>query len=268
MKRIIALALVMVMAFGLAACGAKAEDANTVGTGKLETTEGETIQDVSKLEPAANINPSTLNIGHAISEEHTGDAWYVNGVRGEDYFYLTPADNSSIGLAYVLVEKGQPVKTVVCAMTEDNHLVDEEAPAGESGIDIVFTDEFKAYDYKNETWYVRGDPDVIKQLFIGRELACQDNPTNTIILRADGTGTEMFNGEEDALTWALDSATTVKYNDGEFDYSLEIVTDESGAFISLSEQNHRIFVPVENLTAEAETPAAEDTGAEEAPAAQ
>ena len=66
MKRIIALALVMVMALGLAACGAKAEDANTVGTGKLETTEGETIQDVSKLEPAANINPSTLNIGHAI----------------------------------------------------------------------------------------------------------------------------------------------------------------------------------------------------------
>lgn len=47
MKRIIALALVMVMALGLAACGAKAEDANTVGTGKLETTEGETIQDVS-----------------------------------------------------------------------------------------------------------------------------------------------------------------------------------------------------------------------------
>ena len=33
MKRIIALALVMVMALGLAACGAKAEDANAVGTG-------------------------------------------------------------------------------------------------------------------------------------------------------------------------------------------------------------------------------------------
>ena len=88
------------------------------------------------------------------------------------------------------------------------------------------------------------------------------------MMGGNGTGTELFNGEEDALTWALDSATTVKYNDGEFDYSLEIVTDESGAFISLSEQNHRIFVPVENLTAEAETPAAEDTGAEEAPAAQ
>ncbi len=236
---IVATALALVMVLSLAACGKN--DANMVGTGKVEIVEGETISDVSKLQPAANVNPSTLNIGESMSEEHRGDAWYVDGVRGENYIYLTPADNSSIGLAYVKVENGQTVDTVVCAMTEDNHLVDEEAAAGESRIDIVFNDDFTAYDYKNSTWYVRGDPDSIKQLFVGMQLVCRDNPANTLILRGDSTGTEVFDGEEDAVTWQLDSASTVKYNDGDHDYSLFIVTDENNSFLSLSEQNFRIF---------------------------
>ncbi|MBP3540128.1 MAG: hypothetical protein J6J62_09820, partial [Oscillospiraceae bacterium] len=91
------------------------------------------------------------------------------------------------------------------------------------------------------TWYVRGNPDTIKQLFVGMQLVCKDNPANTLILRGDGTGTEVFDGEEDAVTWALDSASTLKYNDGEHDYSLVIVTDENNCFLSLNEQNFRIF---------------------------
>ena len=61
----------MVMALGLAACGAKAEDANTVGTGKLETTEGETTAGRLQAGACGQYQPSTLNIGHAIGEEHT-----------------------------------------------------------------------------------------------------------------------------------------------------------------------------------------------------
>lgn len=263
MKKIIAAALIAVLALSFAACGeAKVDD--TVGTGKIEEVAGETIEDVSKLEPKANVNPSQLNIGQSNSEDHTGDAWYANGVRGENYIYFTPADNSSIGFAYVRVENGEAVSTVVCAMTEDMHLIDGEAEDGQSSIDIVFNDDFTAYDSKNSTWYVRGNPKTIEQLFVGMQLICQDNPNNMLILRADGTGTEVFDGEEDEIAWALDSASTLKYNDGEHEYSLEIVTDENNCFVSLNEQNFRIFV----LESAATEPAAEAAEAPAEPAAQ
>lgn len=245
---IISLLLVAAMALSFSACGNDAPAASTdsaVGSGQLTETPGETIVDVSKLEPAANVNPATLNIGQSFNGVHSGDEWYANGVRGDNYIYFEAADNSTVGYAYVKVEAGEIVKTVVCAMTDDNHLVDAEAAEGESGIDLVFVDEFKAYDYKNDTWYVRGDPAVISQLFVGRQLAEQSNPTNTLILNADGTGVEKFNDTEFALTWSMTGATTLKFNDGSYDFALEIVVDENNAFVSLSEQNLRIFIPEE-----------------------
>lgn len=250
---LIAVVLAIVMALSLSACGssgttaANTGDPNAVGSGKLEETAGETITDVTGLKPEANVNPSTIDIGQAMSGAHTGDAWYASGIRGDNYIYFENADNSSIGLAYFKVEAGQVVKTVVCGMTDDNHLVDEEAAEGESGIDIVFLDDFKAYDYKNDTWYVRGDPKTIEQLFVGRQLADQSNPSNTLILKGDGTGVEKYDDTEYALTWTMTSASTLKFNDGEYDYMLDIIVDENNAFVSLSEQNHRIFIPEEMI---------------------
>ncbi len=270
MKKTIALMLAVAMALCFAACGssgatAPSGDPNAVGTGKLEETAGETIADVSKLKPEANVNPSTLDVGQAMNNAHTGDAWYANGIRGDNYIYFEKADNSSIGLAYFKVEAGQVVKSVVCGMTDDNHLVDEEAAENESGIDIAFLDEFKAYDYKNDTWYVRGDPKTIEQLFVGIQLAEQSNPSNTLILKGDGTGVEVFNGGEYALTWTMTSASTLKFNDGEYDYKLDIIVDENNNFISLSEQNLRVFIP-ENMIGQPTEAQGEDTAPAQAAA--
>lgn len=270
MKKTIALMLALAMALCFAACGssgatAPSGDPNAVGTGKLEETAGETIADVSKLKPEANVNPSTLDVGQAMNNAHTGDAWYANGIRGDNYIYFEKADNSSIGLAYFKVEAGQVVKSVVCGMTDDNHLVDEEAAENESGIDIAFLDEFKAYDYKNDTWYVRGDPKTIEQLFVGIQLAEQSNPSNTLILKGDGTGVEVFNGGEYALTWTMTSASTLKFNDGEYDYKLDIIVDENNNFISLSEQNLRVFIP-ENMIGQPTEAQGEDTAPAQAAA--
>lgn len=270
MKKTIALMLALAMALCFAACGssgatAPSGDPNAVGTGKLEETAGETIADVSKLKPEANVNPSTLDVGQAMNNAHTGDAWYANGIRGDNYIYFEKADNSSIGLAYFKVEAGQVVKSVVCGMTDDNHLVDEEAAENESGIDIAFLDEFKAYDYKNDTWYVRGDPKTIEQLFVGIQLAEQSNPSNTLILKGDGTGVEVFNGGEYALTWTMTSASTLKFNDGEYDYKLDIIVDENNNFVSLSEQNLRVFIP-ENMIGQPTEAQGEDTAPAQAAA--
>ena len=252
MKRtltLIALVLSVVMLFSLTACGAKEEAAPA----PAETEEAPADIAVLPVEteteaaegdgPAANVDPSQLNIGQAIDEVHTGDAWYKDGVEGGDYIYFEAADNSDVGLAYVKVEGGEKAATIVCTVNAAMHLVDAGVAESESTIDIVFEDAFRAYDYKSGTWYVRGNPETLSTIFTGITFACQDDETNTLVLNADGTGTELFQGTEDDLTWVMDSATTVKYNDGSHDHILQIVTDESGALVSLSEQNFRIFVP-------------------------
>lgn len=251
MKRtltLIALLMSVVMLFTLTACGSKDELAETApeeGAADIAVIPAETQAPVEEGDsPAANIDPSQINIGQAIDEVHTGDAWYKDGVEGGDYIYFELADNSDLGLAYVKVEGGERVDTLLCAVNAAMHVVDAGVAESESSIDLVFVDNFQIYDYKSNTWYVRGNPETLSTIFTGITFACQDDETNTIILNADGTGTELFQGTEDELTWVMDSASTVKYNDGSHDHVLQIVTDESGALISLSEQNFRIFVPV------------------------
>ena len=251
MKRtltLIALVLSVVMLFSLTACGSKddaVEPAPTAEPADIAVLPAETEAPAEEGDgPAANVDPSQINIGQAIDEVHTGDAWYKDGVEGGDYIYFEAADNSDLGLAYVKVEGGERVETLLCAVNAALHVVDAEVAESESTIDLVFVDDFRLYDYKSGTWYVRGDPETLSTIFTGITFACQDDETNTIILNADGTGTELFQGTEDDLTWVMDSATTVKYNDGSHDHILQIVTDESGALLSLSEQNFRIFVPV------------------------
>lgn len=229
------LLLVALMALSFAACG---------------NNNGGTVDALPAGDaPSANVSPAEIDIGRAVNGDYLGDAWYPDGVVGDSYICFTPADNSSIGLAYIKVEKGETVASIICAQTEDNHIVDAESAEGESSIDVIFADSFKAYDYKTDTWYIRGNPDEIAPLFAGTQLACQGDPTNTLLLNADGTGTEVFGGEEYFLTWELTGAATLRFNDGQFDYTLEIVTDEDGAFVSLSEQNHRIFVPADQAVA-------------------
>lgn len=258
MKKFLTLMLVVMMVLSLAACGSKTEEPAKTETEpstevsteapadapeEVQPNSGEQIVDVSGLEPEAAVNPATLNIGSVQDEAHTGDAWYADGVKGGSYIYFEAADNASSGLAYVKMANGEKVETILCKLTEDKHLVDQEAEEGKSGIDIVFSDEFKAYDHVSGTWYVRGNPEVLGQLFEGVQLVCQGNESNTLILNAGGTGTEVFEGQEFEISWAMNSASTVVFNDGDYNYTLEIVTDESGKLVSLNEQNLRIFVP-------------------------
>ena len=250
MKKIVTvfvLVLSVVMLLSLSACGEKKteEVAEELPVVPVVTEAPAKDEEVAKDEPAANIDPAVVNMGQAIDEKHTADAWYKDGVEGGDYIYFEKADNSDLGLAYVKMENGERASTVLCAVNAELHVVDAESAEGESSIDIVFVDEFKAYDYKSETWYVRGDPAALSVIFADIAFVNQDDSTNTLILNADGTGLEVFQGQEDELSWVMDSASTVKYNDGSYDHVLQIVCDETGKLVSLSEQNFRIFVPAE-----------------------
>ena len=63
----------------------------------------------------------------------------------------------------------------------------------------------------------------------------------------------------------MTSASTLKFNDGEYDYMLDIIVDENNAFVSLSEQNHRIFIPEEMIGQQTEAQG-EDTAPAQAAA--
>jgi len=257
MKKIITvsvLVLTVVMLLSLSACGGETakpeqvtEDLPVVPVvTEAPAKEDESAEDV----PAANVDPAIVNMGQAIDEKHTADAWFKDGVEGGDYIYFELADNSDLGYAYVKMENGERVSTVLCTVNTELHVVDAETAAEESAIDLVFVDNFRIYDYKSDSWYIRGNPETLSTIFADISFVNQDDDTNTLILKADGTGTELFQGQEDELKWEMDSATTVKYNDGSFDHVLQIVRDENGNLISLSEQNFRIFVPVAAEAAE------------------
>lgn len=257
MKKIItvlALVLTVVMLLSLSACGgesAKTEQPAEELPVVPAATEAPAKEDDSAEDaPAANVDPAVVNMGQAIDEKHTADAWYKDGVEGGDYIYFELADNSDLGYAYVKMENGERVSTVLCTVNAELHVVDAEAAGADSTIDLVFVDNFRVYDYKSDSWYVRGNPETLSTIFADISFVNQDDATNTIILRADGTGTELFQGTEDELSWEMDSATTVKYNDGSFDHILQIVCDENGNLLSLSEQNFRIFVPAAAEAAE------------------
>ena len=237
---LIALVMAVVMLFSLSACGGRDEQAQPEAG---QSAPGEPMADLSELEPQANVDPGLVNMGQAIDEAHTADAWYKDGIEGGDYIYFELADNSDMGYAYVKVENGERVNTILCTVNDEMHLVDADAEAGQSAIDLVFVDDFKIYDHKSSTWYVRGNPESLSLIFSDVKFAERDDPSNTLLLKADGSGIEVFQGEEDELTWVMDSATTVKYNDGSHDHILQIVLDENGKLVSLSEQNFRIFVP-------------------------
>lgn len=241
---LITLILSVVMLFSLTACGGQEKPAEAPPAAEVDIPViGEKEPAPADDETAANVNPAQLNIGQAINEEHTGDAWYKDGVEGGDYIYFEQADNSDLGLAYVKVENGERVDTVLCAVNAAMHVIEADVKESESSIDLSFVDAFKVYDNKSGTWYIRGNPEELSTIFTGITFTCVDDETNTLILNADGTGTEVFQGQEDDLTWVMDSATTVKYNDGSYDHVLQIVCDENGNLVNLSEQNFRSFVP-------------------------
>ena len=241
MKKILILVMACVMILSLAACGSKETPAeNSSASESAAVPEGAVIAESEKAD--AVVDPASLNLGVSSDESHTGDAWYKDGVKGGNYIYFEKADNSDSGLACILVS-GDTEKTWLCTVTADNHLLDQDAEDGKSEIDIVFTDIFTAVNNADGSKYIRGNADEIARLFVGKQLVEQENNANTLIFNADGTGTEVYDGVEYALTWELDSASTKKFADGENEFSMTISVDENGAFVSLYDMNLRTYVP-------------------------
>lgn len=250
MKKTVIFILALAMLLSLAACGSKQEPAPVEEPAPTEApvtetqtqtpvVSGDKIDDVSGLTAAANLDPTAVDMGATGAE----DKWYKDAVEGDSYITFSAADNSAVKLACTKVEAGSIAKTWLCTTTNENHLVDQEAEDGKSDIDIVFVDALKAYDAASGTWYVRGNAAELAKLFTGKQFAEKDNADNTLILNADGTGKEVFEGKEEEVKWEVSSAAALKYVDDEHEHTLTVVTDAGGNLVSLDEQNFRSFLP-------------------------
>lgn len=243
MKKIIMLILVCAMVCSFAACGEKsAEVTATPAPAAPDAVENTPVEQAPVITEKVDsgIDPTLINFGTSGGEAHIGDSWYKNGEKSGDSIYFEKADNANAGFACVRVKEGEVDKTWLCKVTDNGHVVDQD---GSSDLDLVFENELSAYNNADGVRYVRGDAQELAKLFADKTLTEQDNASNTIILNADGTGKEVFDGKEDALTWKVVSATIVSVSDSEYEYSFTVNTDEAGNFVSLTEQNFRCFVP-------------------------
>lgn len=227
MKRFLSLLLAVLMVMSLCACGSNEQEASGSASG-----------DPASTEPQANINPTYINWGSRRNTLQTSDPWYPNGKLGDDYIYFDIGDSSS-GIVYYKVEGGAQTGYAACELTKKNHLVTE----GEgTSIDILFHNEFYAYDLKTETWYVRANVEFMTGMFSGRSFVEKNDSGNTIVFNADGTALEVYQGQEYPGTWKIINATTVRFNDGEYDYDFELAINSQNQLDGLDEYGNRYFV--------------------------
>ena len=229
MKRFICLLMAVLMIASLCACG---------NNGDQQSSEAAAPAAANSAEPQANVNPTTINWGSRRNTLDTSDPWYPNGKLGDNYIYFDLGDSTS-GIVYYKVEGGVQTGYAACELTKKNHLVTE---GDGTAIDILFHDEFYAYDLKTETWYVRANVDFMKSLFVGKSFVEKNDSGNTIVFNEDGTATENYQGQEYPGTWKIVNATTVRFNDGEYEYDYELVINSQNQLEGLDEYGNRFFV--------------------------
>jgi len=205
----------------LAPCGCAKED------NAPETASIATAQPTQTPEPEAKYDPVNLQPGSRKDNDNTSDLWYPNGVPGSSYIYFTNA-LCSAGICYDRVEDGEIAGGTMCAETEGMHLVNETDSSSEK-IDIVFLDAFNCYDYVTKTWYSRGDLEAYNALFADTVMAAENDETNTYTINADGTVTEMYEGEEYTGTWEIETDTRIDFRIDDYDYRFDIVFNEDGS---------------------------------------
>ncbi len=225
MKRFISLLMAVLMIASLCACGGG--DAQQAAS-----------QPGGSAEPQANVNPNTIDWGSRRNTLVESDPWYPNGKLGNDYIYFDLGESSST-IVYYKVEGGVQTGYAACEQTKKNHLVTE---GDGTAIDIVFHDEFYAYDFKTETWYVRANLDFMKSLFVGRSFVEKNDSGNTIIFNEDGTAVENYQGQEFKGSWKIINATTVRFNDGEYEYDFELAINNQNQLDGLDEYGNRYFI--------------------------
>ncbi|MDY3129149.1 MAG: hypothetical protein SOW20_03880, partial [Berryella intestinalis] len=177
----------------------------------------------AQMTPEANIQPLYIDPGQLDSGERSSDVWtgYRDGKKTGERLVLTYVLGSgSLFSIDLLDENGNKVddrSQFTNVESEDRHLATPEDAEG-ARYDIVFNDNFTAYDYVSDTWYTRGDMKKLLAAFPGTWTSSQ-NGDFQLTFKEDGTFESIYRGEANGVgsyTMKAGNVVQLQYDDREW----------------------------------------------------
>lgn len=177
----------------------------------------------AQMTPEANIRPLYIDPGQLDSGERSSDVWtgYRDGKKtGERLFLTYVLGSDSLFSITALDENGDRVddrSQFTNVESEDRYLATPEDAEG-ARYDIVFNDNFTAYDYVSETWYTRGDMEKLLAEFPGAWTSSQ-NGDFQLTFKEDGTFESIYRGDVNgagSYTMKANNIVQLQYEDREW----------------------------------------------------
>jgi hypothetical protein len=229
MKRVahvVACVAVLMTGFAMAGC--------SDGMGALVSggPSGSETGPMAEVEPQANISPDEVYFGNVLDGVRSSDTWWANGEAGTEGVYFAWAHNDAgIAIHWVDGNNADTAEQASVEITEDGHLL--SAKDAEPEADFVFYDDLTCYDNVTQTWYMRGDAEMLNAEVSNKVYA---TGVWQITLADDGTFTDVYGDTTQTGTWAFNSSTTVKltYDDPTYYPQVVDVITEDGNLAALS----------------------------------
>lgn len=203
MKKIFSVLFLFILIFSLSACG----------------------NNFPKAEAVAD--PAEINWGSG--EE--GDRWYLDGKEEEEnYLIFTKASTGKD--CYICQSVTEGNKSELTCTAREKHLT---VPGGI--IDIIFPDQFTAYDTVSKTYYSRGNLKDLMSSLGNLVFEEKTDATNVLKLNEDGKCKEKYLGNTYTGTWKLCTPDTVRctFKDDDFPYEFKVVKDDDGNITGLKQ---------------------------------
>lgn len=221
-------ACVAMLMMGSAMAGCSDGMGAIVGGGSGEPETGP----MAEVEPQANINPSDVYFGNVLDGTRSSDTWWANGEVGTEGVYFAWAHNDAgMAIHWVDGNNADTAEQASVEITEDGHLLSTKGAEPEA--DFMFYDDLTCYDNVTQTWYMRGDAEMLNAEVSGKIYAAG---IWQITLADDGTFTDVYGDTTQTGTWAFNSSTTVKltYDDPTYYPQVVDVITEDGQLAALS----------------------------------
>ncbi len=175
-------------------------------------------------EPAvAAVNPETINWG-------SGELWYADGERFGESFCVSGSGEYQI--CFNSADKNRESSDSVSFVVDGMHL--KFSCDGQSH-DMIFTDEYTAYDTESGMYFVRADYDSLQSQMVSGKFVNSENDRDYYQFGTNGKSSEYFGDQLYRGTWAFDTADSVVVFDyaSDSDFHFQMMFDDYGSVCGL-----------------------------------
>lgn len=175
-------------------------------------------------EPAvAALDPETINWG-------SGERWYADGERFGESFYVPVSGEKQI--CFNSAEKSNTSSKPVAFIFDGMHL--KFSSEGQSH-DLIFTDEYTAYDMNSGMFFVRADYDSLQSQMVSGKFVNSENNRDYYQFDSNGKSAEYFGDQLYRGSWAFDTADSLVVFDyaTDSDFHFQMIFDDYGSVCGL-----------------------------------